>query len=167
MKTREILITDPTINQDEHTGWSYNDIRLRNSLQRRLASAKVTPVSHPSVADLCSGKGAIASMFADLGWNPENITCIDRAVPKRLYIEGAAWRYWDLAALGETLTLDRPIPPEIRKYQHTFDVVTLYLGFIRNEEVLCNFLVREGGIVFGPTGSTDNQGIAKNVIWQF
>lgn len=168
MRNREIIIGNPPMNDDSHAGWSYGDRILRESLQRRLTSVKITPITHPKVADLCSGKGGVADMFVDLGWNPGNITCIDRAVPKRSYIDGATWAYWDLAELGESLRHGRPIPLEVLKYQHTFDVVTLYLGFIRNEDTLCNFLVREGGIVFGPPRSNINdKGIAKNVVWQF
>ena len=163
--SREIIIGNPPINDDSHAGWSYGDTHLKHALQDRLGFEKITPFTHPKVADLCSGKGGVADIFVDLGWNSENITCFDKAVPKRSYVEGATWRYWDLAKLGENLRHGRPIPLEVLKYQHTFNVVTLYLGFIRNEGLLCNFLVREGGMIFGPP--YEGRGITKNVVWQF
>jgi len=154
----EILVANPGINTDPDRNFSYDDIHTINAIQRSFKSFQVNPNTHPRLIDLYSGDGPIAKMTADMGWLPENITCVDLYTPATPVIKGVHWSYINLNNLAFALRLNEPLPPQVEQYRHTFDVVTDWLGFLytkqRDIPIIHHFFARPGGYIL-------NEGIVK------
>lgn len=151
MSTKELVISQPCINMELCYAWAEGKGRESaiSFLDDRLKRRGVGSDTHPVVADLCAGSGAIAGLLLKRGWQPNSITCVDRR--KILYeiAPGIKWLYWDLEALGQSLRLAEPIPDQLQDYKQSFDLVTLFNGYLGSEieELICNYLVRPSGVV--------------------
>lgn len=152
----EIVISNPDINMDVHMYWSYDCKELVAHLDSQLNTKGIRPDTHPLVADLCSGAGAVADLLIQRGWQPNKITCIDWSKTVSKLAPGAQWRYWDLKELSRAIKLAQPIPDECQVNRHGFDLVTLFGGFlgIENEVAVCNYLIKPSGCIIAVSSLT-------------
>ena len=156
MSSVEILIPHPEINKDKHRGYSYKNPELKSLISDQIQLWHVSPTTHPRVVDLCSGDGSLAHMMTELGWQPDNITCIDLCISPTPKVQDVHWKYMNLKNLAFSLKYNWDIPPEVNEYRHTFDVVTEWLGFLGEKDrfLLSHFFSRPGGYIL-------NEGIVK------
>ena len=116
----------------------------------------VTPATHPRVVDLFTGDGSIAKMIMNMGWQPDNITCIDQCISPTPVVQGVHWEYMYLHSLAHALKYHLAIPSKVEHYRHAFDVVMEWLGYgdPKDIAILYKFFARPGGYIF-------KEGIAK------
>ena len=145
----EILIPDPDFNKDKWVDWSHNNERNAKYLDSKLSEGGVTPSTHPIVVDLCAGAGSIAELLIERGWQPANITCVDQVRASGNLAPEANWYFWNIKALGEAIILRQSIPEEIQIFRQSFDLITLFGGFLGKvyEEAVCSYLIKPSGKV--------------------
>lgn len=143
----ELIIENPVINDDFYRRYAYEDSRFRSTFGEWLCRREITPKVYPRVLDLCAGDGSISKILVNHGWDPKNMTCVDRHKSPTPLIKGATWRYWDLEVLADYLNERREIPEEILEYKNVYDLVVLWNGFLRKttEIAVCKFFVRSEG----------------------
>jgi hypothetical protein len=146
MLERGIIIPNPQLNTDAYRGWGMYD-PLVDRLGAVLQISSISPATHPKAIDLASGDGALAIKLIGLGWKPQDITCVDIAMPNPPMGEGMLWRYWDVDGLGYALAQHNSIPEEIQRLQGRFDVVTTHFGGngtgFRYEGTVVDYLARD------------------------
>ncbi len=110
------------------TGYTWLDGEWGDILGSHLAKNDVNPASHPTAIDLCAGDGSIARILVDLGWNPDDITCIDLHRSRNPLVTDVRWLHWDLEALLETINDSGPLPGVVEGYKGYFDIAILAQG---------------------------------------
>src|SRR3989344_9234795 len=138
--SREIVVSNPGPNKDAFSSWSYPGGKF--ILEPQFEIKKITPVTHPKVADLCAGDGSVARILKEMGWKEEDILCIDEARSTTPLVEHVAWKYWNLSELGYALRGDKVISPEIQQHKGRFDMVLMFQGYIgqANAQIAADFL---------------------------
>jgi hypothetical protein len=65
-------------------------------------------------------------------------------------VQGVNWKYMDITQLAYALKEKSPLPEEVQKLQHTFDIVTEMHGFfdLDHRDAVIDFFIRPGGYVF-------------------
>lgn len=143
----EIIIPNPHINDS----WTRRHAHTAGDCAMFMPTIDLwglTAQSHPKVVELCAGDGPWAKAFADAGWNPQDITCIDIARTNTPLIDGAKWLHWDLDALAQGIIEDRELPDDVLEYKGRFDIVFLTYGFgISYKDILCEYFVRKNGFI--------------------
>lgn len=144
-----ILIEQPEINPDPLQYFSCDSGGAKDFVTFHLNKQNIDPQSSPKIIDLCSGAGGIAKIFIDLGWKPEDITCVDKLKPEKPVVNGVRWIYADLFILGDFIKRDNILPKEIAELANSFNIVSLSAGFMgeKLERSICNFFVKPEGIV--------------------
>ena len=149
-------IENPQLNPEEvrYRRWSYlvKDGMDRRWLIDKLERNSVTPVKHQKVCDLCSGDGSIPAILVDNGWKPGQITCIDQFKSPEPLVEGVDWKYLDISLLVWAIRRGAEIPEDLKKLQHSFDLVTLFqshAGMDIDAEA-CKYFAKPGGYILCP-----------------
>lgn len=142
----EISISDPPLNRADILVRYSSDETTLNNVAKMLRIKKITPHNHPFAADVFAGDGSMAYLLNREGWNPSNITCIDRAISRRPLVDGVNWLYWDIYKLDEALHGSYQLPPEVEMYRGRFDLVmSLQSQCLDSGITVCSFLVKPGG----------------------
>lgn len=151
MLERQIVIQNPGLNTDPFRDWTTHTYENQD-FPWHIKEMNISPLTHPKVADLCAGNGRWAVRFVQNGWLPENITCIDQAIPNPSLVRGLTWLYWDLSNLGWSLKFKEPISAEVEQLKGAFDCVVTSSGGIGfgllYEGLVCEFLAREGAFIW-------------------
>lgn len=151
MFENEIVIREPQLNKDPYRDWTTHTWENKDFPKYALKMG-VSPSTHPRVADLCAGNGRWAVRFVQNGWLPENITCIDQAIPNPTLVEGLSWLHWNLRELGWRIKTGKPIPEGVERLKGTLDCVVTSSGGIGfglpDEGLVCEFLARNGAFIW-------------------
>lgn len=157
-----IFIQDPRTNIDayrrftspDHLGEEFNvrsDSEQDNIFAQLVETKVVTPETYPRALDLYAGDGSWARRFVEHGWDPQNVTCIDRARTETPLVQDARWIYMDLIVLSEFLRQHYRLPSGAEALRHRWDLVASSYGAILAEDpradqlLLAQFFVRKKG----------------------
>jgi hypothetical protein len=109
---------------EEVLDYTYNDPDSEEILGNLLDKCGVKAETHPRVVDLGAGFGSLSQLMVEkFNWKPENMTCIDRYVPRKKLNNQFNWLIWDLKELYAQLSEGTELPPEIEKWRGQFDVI--------------------------------------------
>lgn len=139
-----------------YASYSRNDFHAQELLKDEISYQKIKPKTHQKALDLCSGDGAIAWYLTTLGWEPEDITCIDQFRSTRPLVRGVRWKFIDLDVLLQQLQHGEQVEPEIASLEHSFDVVTMFWGLVllvgvegsTRKRLLTDYFKKPGGFSY-------------------
>ena len=119
----------------DHRSFSWQDRRSREQFSS-IILRHCTPETHPRVADLLSGNYSGAKIVAELGWKPENITCIDLSPADAPLVEGVRFVQADLRQVACFTNEPKYLPQEIAELRGMFDVVLVFgnAGILNRKE---------------------------------
>lgn len=145
----EIVIPHPKENTDVFRSYSHGNPEIIREISQLFKHFNVTPATHPRVIDLCSGDGSIARMVIDMGWQSKNMTCVDLYISPTPLVHGVTWEYMNLETLAFALKWEIPLPNQIQKLHHAFDVVTEMQGYVYPQDItlVSNFFARPQGYI--------------------
>jgi len=123
----------------------------REFLAEKLERSGVTAKSHPDAIDLFAGDGSGAKILEENGWKPENITCVDRCLPREPLVDNCHWKMWDLGAMIHELRLKREdsFPDEVKSKKGAFDVVfSLQPEYsIEENRIITGYFAKKDGMI--------------------
>ncbi len=157
-----IFIQDPRTNIDPyrrftspgHLGEEFNvrsDSEQDNIFTKLVDSGTIGPEKYPRALDLYAGDGSWARRFVEHGWDPQNVTCIDRDRTETPLVPEARWIYMDLFYLAEFLREHYRLPAGAEALRHRWDLVASSYGAIvakdprADQLLLAQFFVRKKG----------------------
>lgn len=154
----KVVIDRPTINMlDEcYRRWSYTDCEARKIADQLIEDHNLNPDSHPKVIELCAGDGSVLANLRERGWNPENMTAVDKHISPDALVP-CEWLYADLEKFDILLAekdLKEINDSGLMPYRGQFDAGFLVQGHFMDHgdswqaaRRVTQFFVKEGGPV--------------------